>query len=164
MPHFSLPFEDIQTGNVADVYKTAAALIVPDTFGYRCRLRGIHAFASDDTPLDHNIAVRLERIADLSVGGAGSSTAVTGANMPKHDPGSVDSIVTGERIYTAEPSAFEPEPLYAGGFNMRGGLINERFDDDEKYVFTRDMLCALRFAPRAAVFLRVSGVIIFEVY
>lgn len=164
MPHFSLPFEDIQTGNVADAYKTVAALTVADTLGHRCRVRGIHAFASDDTPQDHNIAVRLERIADLSGGGAGSSTAVTGADMPKHDPGSVDSIITGGRTYTGEPSTFEPEPLYVGGFNMRGGLINERFDDDEKYVLTRDMLCALRFAPRAAVFLRVSGVIIFEVY
>lgn len=168
MPNFSLPFEALATGVTLDVYKTMAALIVDDTQGHRIRVRGFHAFAADPNPLDHNMGVRLDRIADLSAGSegtpGGSPDPVAKADMPHHDPGSVDSLVAGERNYSVEPAAFETEPLYVGGFHMRGGLINERFDDDEKYVCTRDMLIALRFAPRASVEMLVSGVILFEVY
>lgn len=164
MPHFSLPFEDVATGAVADVFKTLAALIVADTQGHRCRVRGLHVGPSDDTALDFNIAVRLSRILDVSAGSAGTSTPVTTALMPKHDPGSVDSLVSGGLNFTGEPSTYEARDLYVNGFNMRGGLINERFDEDEKYVATRDMIIALRFAPRTGTVMRVSGVILFEVF
>ncbi len=168
MPHFSLPFEQIATGSTADVYKTMAALIVDDTQGHRIRVRGIHVYPADPNPLAHNIGVHLDRILDLSAGSAGTPGTtpdpVAKADMPHHDPGSVDSLVAGERDYTAEPTTFQTESLFVGGFHMNGGLINERFDEDEKYVCTRDMLIALRCAPRAAVTLTVSGVILFEVY
>lgn len=164
MPFYTMPFEDVATGSTIDLYKTMGAIIVPDTVGNRCRVRGLHAFPSNDTSQDFDIAVRLSRIASRTAGTAGSSSPVTGANMPKHDPGSVASIVTGARNYTSEPTTYETEDLWVGGFNMRGGVINERFDDDEMYRVTQDMLCGVRCAPRAAVALRVSGVIIFEVY
>lgn len=164
MPHYSLPFQDVVTSAVADTFETVAALIVADTVGHRCRVRGFHIGPSDDTALDFNLAVRLSRILDVSAGGAGTSTPVTTALMPKHDPGSVDSLVSGGHTFTGEPTVYEANDLYVGGFNMRGGLINERFDEDEKYVATRDMLIGLRCAPRASTALRVSGVILFEVF
>ncbi len=165
MPHFSLPFEALGTGAVLDVYTTMAAVIVDDTQGHRIRVRGIHVYPADPNPLDHNIGVHLDRIADISAGSAGTlGDTVAKADMPHHDPGSVDSLVLGRRNYSVEPTVFETESLFVGGFHMRGGLINERFDDDEKYVCTRDMLIALRCAPRASVIMTVSGVILFEVY
>ena len=76
----------------------------------------------------------------------------------------MDARVSGEITFTGEPRTYEERDLYVNGCNMRGGLINERFDEDEKYVATRDMIIALRFAPRTGTVMRVSGVILFEVF
>lgn len=164
MPYYTLPFDDIATGVVANSFKTAAAIIVADTIGHRVRLQSFYVGPADDTPLDHNIAIQIARIADVSTGTTGSGVAVTSANMPKHDPGSVDCLASGVVNYSTEPTVFETKELWIGGMNMRGGLIVEHFDDDDKYIATRDMLLAIRIAPRSTTALRVSGALKFEVY
>lgn len=164
MPYYTLPFDDIVTGTVADAFKTAAAIIVADTIGHRVRLQSFYVGPADDTPLDKNIAIQIARIADVSTGTTGSGVAITSANMPKHDPGSVDCLASGAVNYSTEPTTFETKELWAGGMNMRGGLLVNLLDyDNDGFLATRDMLLALRIAPRSTTALRVSGVCKFRV-
>ncbi len=160
---FTLPFEDIATGAVADVFKTLAALEIPDSLGNRIRVRSLIVGFAKDTPDDQPIAIVMSRIADRSAGTAGSSTAVTTANIPKKDPDSIDSLVAGERNYTVEPTTFETENIFADEINDRGGIIKE-WDEEGAPKFTRDQLCAVRAAPRRALAASVTGTIEFELY
>lgn len=160
---FSLPFEDIATGAVADIFKTLAALKVPDVVGNRCRVRALIIGFSKPSPDDQPVAIVMSRIADRSAGASGTSTAVTAANMPKKDPDSIDSLVTGERDYSVEPSSFAAENIFADEINDRGGIIKE-WDEEGAPKFTRDQLCAIRAAPRRALAAEVTGTIEFEIY
>ena len=165
MPKFTLPFNDVPTesGATKDLYTTIASLIVADTAGHRCRVLSINIGCDDDTPEDRVVSVKLARIADVSAGAAGTKTAVTGANMAKTDPNSVASIITGGRTYTAEPTAYETEPLFEQPFNLRSGFIKE-WPENQAKIADRDMLIGVLVAPRTANIARVSGSIEFEVY
>ena len=126
MPIYTLPFGDVPTGAVKDVYTTIAALIVPDVAGNRCKIIGINAGSDDDVPADHPISFRLARIADVSAGTAGTASAtVTGGNMAKTDPNSVNSIISGKVGYTVgnEPTTFENKPVWEQPINDRSGFI-----------------------------------------
>ena len=166
MPIYTLPFSDIPTGAVKDVYTTIAALIVPDAAGNRCRVRGINFGSDDDTPGDRPVSVRLARIADVSAGTPGvASETVTGANMAKADPSSVDSIVSGKLGYTVgnEPTVFETKPLFEQPFNDRSGFIKE-WPEQEAKIADRDQLIAVQVAPRTNNIARLGGSIEFEVF
>lgn len=159
---YKMPFSDIATGAVADTFTTMATVVSADTTGYRYRVRSIEVGPADDTPSDANVAIRLERVADVSAGSAGSSAdTVSAANMPKVDPSSRDSVMTGARAHSVEPSTFETEPLFQLDINVRGGFIKEWALEDAP-IAGQDMLIALRAAPRAGSAVRVSGAIEFE--
>lgn len=161
--HYSLIFNDLPTGVVADVFTTLASLIVADTTGHRLRVRSLSIGPADDTPPDVNVAVQLARIADVSAGTAGTKTAVTTGNMAKKDPSNVDSIVSGGRAYSVEPTTYETEPLYQEDINAHGGFIKEWGVDDAP-VAGQDMLIAVIAAPRTAAAVRLSGTIEFETF
>lgn len=158
---YTLTFSDVATGATADTFKTLAALIVADTAGYRCRIRSIAIGPADDTPQDKSVAIKLARIADVSAGGAGTKTAVAAGNLGKKDPGAADSIISGGRNYTAEPTAYETEPIWQCDVNCRGGLIKEWSAEDAP-IATADMLLGLLAAPRDASAKQLSGTIEFE--
>jgi len=160
---YSMVFDDLATGTTADVFKTAASLIVADTVGHRCRLRSLNIGPSDDVPADQNITVKVSRIADVSAGTAGTKTAVTTANMAKKDPGSVDSLVSGGVNYTAEPTTYENESLFTQDMNARGGFLKE-WSAKTAPIFTQDSLCGILVAPRATTAVRFSGSLEFEVF
>jgi hypothetical protein len=162
---YSLPFDDVPTGTVDNTYKTAAALIVADTVGHRCRITAVRFNGADDAPPDLNVGVQIKRIADNSAGAAGTKTVVSAANMPKKDPGSIDSLVSGGVNYTVEPTTYEGQAIYQGGFNARGGR-DIRFDeqDGESPVAIADQTLGLLVCPRGTTAIRLSGVISFETF
>jgi len=160
---YSLTFDDVATGTVADTFTTFAAIIVADTAGHRCRLRSLCIGPSDDAPADLNVGIKLARIADVSGGSAGTGTAVTTANMGKIDPGTPASLMSGKRDFTAEPTAYETEPLFAMGMNARGGLIKE-WSEDGAPVVTQDQLLGLLACPRTTTAVKLSGSLEFEIY
>ena len=163
MPRYTLEFDDIATGAVANTYKTLASLLVADTAGHRCRLRALTVGPADDSPPDVNIGLQLNRVSDISAGSAGTSTAVSGANMAKRDPGSLDSIVTGGIDHSAEPTTYDTEPVWAGAINARGAIVKE-WGEAEAPIATQDMLLGLLVAPRTAAAVRCSGSLEFESY
>ncbi|MEK6798959.1 MAG: hypothetical protein AABZ12_08355 [Planctomycetota bacterium] len=159
---YTLPFDDVSTGAVADTYKTIAALIVANTAGHRCRVRKISVGFSDNAPADRNVGLRLQRIASLATAGTPGST-LSGANMPKKDTGSIDSLVTGARNYSVEPTTFETEPLWEMDINDRSGLVMEWGEEEAPRAIQNQYLC-VRAAPRAAAASALSGTIEFELY
>lgn len=162
---YSLTFDDVVTLAVDNSYKTLAAIIVADTVGHRCRIRSLIVNPADDVPPDMNVGIRIGRIADVSGGTAGTSTAVTAGNIPKRDPRSVDCLMSGARNYTAEPTSYETEPVFQAGFNVRGGLVKHWHDDDDEAIAAiADQLLGLLAAPRGTTAVRLSGSIGFEVY
>lgn len=160
---YSIPFNNVATGASAGTFKTMAAAIVPDTAGRRIRVRALNIGPADAAAADRNIAVRIERIADVSVGTAGTSTAISAANVPKKDTQSQDSIASGAVNYTVEPTTYETNPLWADEFNDRGGIIKE-WDQNGAPKALQDQLIAVRCAPRTANASNVSGCLEIEVY
>ena len=71
---YTIQRESQQTGAVADTFITSIAIIVADTAGHRMRIRELHGFPDDATPVDEPILVRMQRIPDLSAGSAGTSS------------------------------------------------------------------------------------------
>lgn len=161
MPTYTLAFSNIDTGGTADAYKTIAALIASATAGYKARLRRLVVTPADDSPADANINVRINRIDDVSAGGAGTATAVTAANMGRPLSDQRDGVITGARNYTAEPTAYNTEPLWQASFNSRGGLTYEWGIDDAP-VINNDQLLGLLASPTASAARTLSGCMTFE--
>jgi len=160
---YSLTFNDVDSGAVADTFKTMAALIVPDTAGNRFRLLGFNLGCAENSPVDEIMAVKLHRIADVSAGTAGTAgSTVSAANMAKFDPGSVASIISGKLNYSAEPTAYETEPLWFGEFNLRGVLQWQFLDKPP--IFTQDSHLGLLASPRTATARKLTGTLIYEVF
>ena len=160
---FSLPFEVIETGAVADTFKTLAGLIVPDTAGYRCRIRKLVVGFGDDAPSDRNVAIALRRVPDVGGGSDGSFTPVAVVNIPHADPESIDSLIPGGRNWTVEPNDYETEHLFVDDLNDRGGIVME-WDEEDAPKALRDMLIAVCGAPRTANASKITGTVEFELY
>ncbi len=164
---YTVTFESIDTGALADTFKTMLALLMPDTNdGHRARLRKLIVGASQVTPSDDSMLLQIKRILDVSVGSAGTAgTTIGAAAVPKVDPDSIDSFASAKIDYSAEPTTYATEAIYAAPFNTRGGLI-ERWEpfDPEAPVFRRDQLLGLLIAPRAAAAVAITGSITFETF
>lgn len=124
---YTLTAQDVATGAVADTFKSMLALLAAATAGHRGRLLKLDIGPSSDAAADRNFGVRVARSNRTT---DGTDTTVTSANLGKCDPHSRDSIMTGGRDYTVEPTTLETEDLWAGDFNGRGGLL-QVWDKDE---------------------------------
>jgi hypothetical protein len=155
--------DNVATGAVADTIKTMLSIIVADTAGHRCALRGLNVGFADDAPADRNVAIQIKRIEDVSAGTAGTKTAVAVADIAKMDPGSIAPLMSGGRNYTVEPTAYDAEELFAQDLNDRGGIVKEwDFEDAPKFI--ADQLCGLCAAPRTANAATLSGGLLFQMY
>lgn len=154
---FSVSFDDLSTGAVADTYKTLCAIIAGDTAGYRCRLRSISIGPADNTPQDLNVSIVIKRVDDVSAGSAGTGSAAT--PVPK-DSLSRAAVITAKTNCSAEPSSYGSE-LYAIDLNRRNSLVKEWLPEDAP-VINRDQLIGLLAAPRTAAAAVLSGVMEFE--
>ncbi len=161
---FIIPFDDIPTGTTDDTYKTLAAIIAAATAGHRCRIRTLHIDPSDDAPVDLSVGLELRRIADMSGGTPGTAgTSIAAADVPKKDPSSIASLMSGALNYSAEPTAFEARAVYQAGMNARGG--HDKFwEPDEAPVINPDQLMGLRACPRGSTAVRLCGTIGFEMF
>lgn len=161
---YVLSLDDIASLAGSDVYTTIGSIIVPDTAGVRARIRMLSIGPSDDAPGDLNLSLKIARIADVSVGGAGTLTAVSAGNMGKLDPDQTDAPFSGGVAYTAEPTTYESsEPLWMGSMNDRGG-IQMYWDANDAPRATRDMLIGLLAAPRTAQAIKITGSMLVESY
>lgn len=163
---YTVPFDDIASGTTDDTYRTIALIIVPDTDdGHRARIRRVVCGPSDNTPLDNNYGLDIRRIADQSAGSAGTpASTITGANMPKIDPGSQDAIFSAGIDYSGgEPGTYESNPVWQAGCNAHG-RVNEMLDDTEMPIGKRDQTLGLRICPRGTTANRVSGYMVVEVF
>jgi len=157
MKLFAVPFNNLDTGAVADTFVTLAAVQAGDTAGYRCRIRRIAAGPSADSPADLNVALKLTRVDDVSAGGAGTKTAATPTQL---DSLSAAAVCSGGIDYTAEPTAYGTV-LWAIEMNLRNS-IDIDFPPEDAPICNRDQLIGLLAAPRSANAAELSGVIWFE--
>jgi len=167
---YTLPFDNIACGAVADTYNTIAAAKVDNTAGHRIRIRRLTIGPADDTPDDRDIAVQLKRV-DLSASGASAGTAastITSANIPKFDLDAVAAPFTGYVDFlsgtgAAEPSTYETNPPFQDAFNTRKGLNKEwAIDDADMIIVPQNYLVGILLAPRAALAMVFSGEMVVE--
>jgi hypothetical protein len=162
---YVLPFEAVALSATAGTYKTLAAIIVPDTPGVRVRVTALNIGPGNANPPDTDIEVKLNRIDDVSGGTAGTTTAVSAANMGKKDSGAPTCTVSGAVNYTAEPTVYNTtEPQYRLGMNARASAIKEWIDPDDMPKGGADQLIGLLAASRDTTQPKISGSIEFEVY
>jgi hypothetical protein len=154
---FTVPFEEVATGAVANTYKTIAAIRAADTAGYRFRLRRLQLGNSEDTPQDLAVGIALKRVDDVSAGGAGTSTAVTPLQV---DSLSRAAVCTAGKNYTVEPTTYG-NPLWEMELNCRNSL-DIVWTEEEAPVVNRDQLLGLLICPRTAVARTFSGCLEFE--
>jgi hypothetical protein len=154
MRKFILPFAGVATGVVADTYKTIVAAIAADTLGYRFWINYLAVFADDATPLEHNLALKLCRIADVSAGSAGTGTALTPV---KPDDLGLASIITAKTNCTVEPTTYESTDLLVGGRHAKAGFVWQWDDIEGAPVANRDQLIGLLAAPKSTTAVTVRG-------
>jgi hypothetical protein len=146
---YTLPFSNLQDGNAQDTFKTMAAIIVSATEGYQAELLGFWASASADAAVDECYTWDIRRIADVSAGGAGTTTAVTVGNMPRQRSNAGNPDTSGGVNYTGEPTTYESYPLWEGSLFDRG-QIGFMWPDGCGPLAIEDQIIGLRVAPRAA--------------
>jgi hypothetical protein len=162
MPRITIPFEDVDTGIVADTFKTMAALEIADNQENKWRLVEIMVGPSANTPQDLNVDIQVKRINDVSAGGAGTSTAITAANLPLSEDDATPPVdLEGNVNYSAEPTTYETHPQWHGSFNARGALIHQ-WEANKGPVVKRDQLLGLLAAPQTTTAITLSGHMIFE--
>lgn len=159
---YTIPFQLISTGVVADTYKTMVAALVPDTAGLRCRLRHMFAACSDVTPPDSNMLIQFKRIFTFSGGDAGTGA---GTVVPaKVDTLQLDTTIVGKTGYTGEPTSYEAVAPWQHAMHTHDRL-DEHFDPtDDRFVIPRDCLGSLLIAPIDTTAIKMSGHIIIEVH
>ena len=155
---YSVNFNNVSTGAVADTYKTLLALVAADTAGYRFRLRSINLGPGDDAPQDLNVSIKLGRVEDVSAGGAGTGTAAT--PLPK-DSLSRAAVITAKTNCTVEPTTYGAVAAFELDLNRRNSFVKEWSSEDAP-VFNRDQLAGLLGAPRTAAAAVLSGSMEFE--
>lgn len=157
---YRLTFNDVALSSSADTFRTLLGIIAANTAGYRGRLYAFAIGPSDDTPVDENACVRVNR--------TGNSTAGTPASSPtpaKTDPNSRASIMTAGRDYASgEPTTYETEPLINVDFNLRAGFAWKEADPDKMIKFGPNQTLGLLAAPRVAAARKVSGWLEYEEY
>jgi len=151
---YTLPFSGVATGTVADTFKTIVAAIAADTLGYRFWVNYLSVFTDDATPLEHNLALRLCRIADVSGGTAGTCTALTPV---KPDTLGLASIITAGHTYTAEPTTYESTNLLVGGRHAKAGFIWQWDERDGAPTANQDQLIGLLAAPKSTTAITLRG-------
>ena len=151
---FMIPFAGVATGSVADTFKTIVAAIAGDTLGYRFWVNYLGVFTDDSTPLEHNLALRLCRIADVSGGSAGTGTAVTPV---KPDDLGAASIITAKKDFTVEPSTYESTDLLVGGRHAKTGFVWQWDEMAGAPVGNRDQLIGVLAAPKSTTALTLRG-------
>ena len=154
---YSVNFDDVASGSVADTFATIAALIAADTTGHRCRLLSISLGPSDDAPLDLSLAIQLRRVNDVSAGGNGTGTAFT--PVPQ-DSAAVAAVITAKTDCSVEPTTYT-EPLWQIDMNTRNSIIKQ-WTPEEAPIINQDQLLGLLVAPRSANAITVSGTLEFE--
>ena len=152
---YILPFSGVATGVVADTYKTIVAAIAADTAGYRFWVNFLALFADDATPLEHLLAVKLARVADVSAGSSGTGTALVPVQP---DTESVASIITAKTACSVEPTTYETTNLLVGGRHAKTGFVWQWDERDGAPVANRDQLIGLLAAPKSTTAITVRGV------
>lgn len=152
---YTIPFENLSTGAVADTFKTMAALIMPTAGGTaRAAITGIRVACGDATPTDLTLVCRIRRV--LSGSGKGTAGAsITAANMPKKDNLSQDAPFTAGTNYTVEPT-YDAKTLWEFTMNTRSGCI-EQLPPNLEIIGNYDQVLGLEIAPRSAAARVVSG-------
>ena len=158
---FTVDFDDVATSGTINTFKTMAALVAADTAGYRCRLRKLCVGPADDAPADLNVALQLQRVDDVSAGGAGTADS-TRTPVPHDSLSRLAVITAGEDYVTGgvEPTPYG-NPLWQIELNRRNSLIVE-WGEEEAPVINRDQLLGLLAAPRTAAAANLSGSLTFE--
>lgn len=159
---FSVTFDDVATGAVADTFKTICALRAADTAGHRCRLLKLVVGPSEAGAQDLNIALQLKRVDDVSAGGAGTPDSTP--TPAKADSLSRAAVITAGVDYITggvEPTVYGTSPLWQGDMNLRNTII-ETWTPEEAPVINSDQLLGLLAAPRTAAARSISGSMEFE--
>ena len=131
-------------------------LVAGSTDGHRGRLLQLIVGPADDTPADLNVAIRVNVTNQDTAGTPG--TSVTAANIPKADPNQRDSVMTGVRNYSAEPTTYETYSRWQSEFNRRGALMMAWTRDEAPQwgpSKTLGILCAPRSANAASLTITV---------
>ena len=160
---YDFGWEKFSSDATADVYLTAAGCHATDTVGHRYKIREIDVHAADPTPLDKNLAVKLGHILDVSAGGAGTSTAISAANLPKRDSGQIDAPFGAGVKFTGEPTTYKTDQNKQWEFNAHSGLIYGWAFADAP-VCNRDEMRTIRLAPRVAGAIITSGSMAIETF
>jgi len=150
MSRYVCSISNVVIGSTPDTFVTMLAIISADTAGHRARLRRLAVAGSMDAPVNGNIAVKLNRVSDVSAGGAGTSTAISAANMAKKDSASLATVITGGHTFTVEPTVYDTKPLFEGEFNAIGGKIDEAWSSVDAPTIDRDMLLGVLVSPRVS--------------
>lgn len=146
---YYLPFTHINDGNAADTFQTMAAGIVAAAETALVQLLGFNIAACTGAYSDEAFEVKVNRINDVSAGGAGTKTAITAANMPRQWSGMGDPSFTGGVLYTVEPTAYETNAIYHDVSNDRG-RISHFWPEGTGPIMSDDQLIGLLMAPRFA--------------
>ena len=162
MAKYAVHFTNTATGAVADTFKTMLAIIAADTAGHRARLLKMVVGPSEDAPVDLNVGLQLQRVDDVSAGGAG--TAGSNPTPAKMDSESLATVITAGEDYVTggvEPTTYGTVPLWVGDMHYYNTIIQEWAPEDAP-VIQRDQLLGLLAAPRTAVARSLSGYFEFE--
>lgn len=162
MAFYTIRFDDIDTGAVADAYVSLVGLVAANTAGFRFRLTEIAIGPSEAAPVDLNVGIQILRTVSIAAGGLGTGgTAIAANAMGKLDPLSADGNITGRTGYTGEPTVFETSPLLQMGMNLRSGLFLP-FAGGNRRICEKDQEMTLAVCPRTAVLRALSGHLTFE--
>lgn len=153
---YALTFSDVASGAVADTFKTFLGIIAGATAGHRGRLVSLELGPADATAQDINYSARINRTDQSTAGTAGASPTPA-----KVDPNAEASVMTAGRDYSAEPTAFETEPIWEVGLNSRGSFFKEWLPSDAPRWGPSETL-ALLIAPRTGTAVNLSGTLIWE--
>jgi len=145
--HYRIKVDSLATGTSANTYKTILGLKLPDTAGYRARLRRLIVGGGGAAAEDLQVSLRLRRTGNTA---DGTSTAVNVNTIGKADGDSVASRISAiGKNYTAEPTTYETGAVAGGTINTRATLILEWSPDDAP-VWGPNQTLGLEAAPGSA--------------
>ena len=145
--NYKLKVEGIATGAVANTFITLLGLKLPDTAGYRARLRRLVVGGGGGAPQDLQVSLRLRR-ADNTTDGTLTAVGVNTIGDARGD--SVASRISAiGKNYTVEPTTFENGTLGLGVMNTRATLVME-FGPDEAPEWGPNQTLAVEGAPGSA--------------
>ena len=155
-------FSDIATGASANTYKTMAAILASATAGYKARIRELVIVVSLDAPADLQVSLKVNRIADVSAGGAGTAdSSIAASALARPNTDDRDGVTTFGYDYSVEPTTYETNAHYLVDFNLRGGHTKVWGVEDSIYI-NNDMLIGILMAPRTAAAATISGTVVWE--